>query len=559
MKVTFSDKSVHVHHGIHSPLFDDHGNVRGVVSVAEDMTAQRRSQELLRLVLDNAFDAIATIDEGGIVQSFNRIGEQLFGYPASEIIGQNVKLLMPGPYRGEHDGYIANYLRTGKAKIIGIGREVEGRRKDGSVFPLELFVSEFHLDGERLFTGNLRDLTERKKLEDQLRQSQKMESIGRLAGGVAHDFNNMLAVILSYADELMERFSSDDSVREDLREIRDAGRRAAGLTRQLLAFSRRQILQLKPLLLSEVVSGMEKFIGRLIGEDIRLEYRLAPGLPLVIADEGQIEQVLMNLVVNSRDAMPRGGRLLVETALAGLDEDYARDHVAVKPGEYVQLSVTDSGTGMDEATRLQIFEPFFTTKERGKGTGLGLATVYGVVKQLGGYIWVYSEVGKGTTFKVHLPVAAETQLATGSTAATPAIHRAATETILLVEDDPSVRGAAKRILKGAGYTVIEADNGKRALELLQELKEPLHLLLSDVVMPEMGGHDLAERFAALLPGVPVLFMSGYSENAISEGGVLKPGIQLLQKPFDRDSMLKRVREVLDSRPPNGPILPRGSA
>ncbi|MBD0373775.1 MAG: PAS domain S-box protein, partial [Pyrinomonadaceae bacterium] len=383
------------------------------------------------------------------------------------------------------------------------------------------------------------DITERKTLEEQLRQAQKMEAIGQLAGGVAHDFNNLLTVITGYSDLAMRRLQTEDPLRRNIEEVKKASDRAAALTRQLLAFSRKQVLQPKVLDLNAVVSELENMLLRLIGEDIELRTALGAELGSVKADPGQIEQVLMNLAVNARDAMPEGGKLTIETENVYLSEEYAARHIGVTPGHYVMLAVTDSGTGMDEKTRARIFEPFFTTKELGKGTGLGLSTVYGIVKQSGGNIWVYSEVGRGTTFKVYLPHVDE---GAQDYKRTPEMEEVlqGTETILLAEDEELVRNLAREVLETYGYQVLEAANGGAALLICERYMEPIHLLVTDVVMPELSGRALADRLAQLRPEMKVLYMSGYTDNAIVHQGVLDEEANFIQKPFTPDALARKV-------------------
>lgn len=380
-------------------------------------------------------------------------------------------------------------------------------------------------------------------LEQQLRQAQKVEAIGRLAGGVAHDFNNLLTLIGGYADLTLGQLPQGDPLHENLEEITSAARRAAELTRQLLAFSRRQILAPKVIDLNAVVAGTEKMLRRLIGEDIDLVATPEPELWRVKADAGQIEQIIMNLAVNARDAMPDGGRLTLETQNVELDDAYARAHVAVQPGPYVMLAISDTGSGMDDETLGHLFEPFFTTKGPGQGTGLGLATVYGIVKQSGGNIWVYSEVGRGTTFKVYLPRVDEPL--DSATPPKPSASLRGTETILLVEDERGVRLLALRVLEGNGYSVLEAAEGPTAIELVRQYEGPIHLLVTDVVMPHMGGRAVADAVTSLRPTVKVLYLSGYTANAIVHRGVLDPKTPFLEKPFTPATLASKVREVLD--------------
>ncbi len=385
---------------------------------------------------------------------------------------------------------------------------------------------------------------ERKRLEEQLRQSQKMEAVGRLAGGIAHDFNNLLTIINGYSQLLLDRFAPRDQARVQVEEIKKAGDRAATLTRQLLAFSRRQVLQPQVLNLNAVVANVDTMLRRLIGEDIDLVTVIGEALGRVQADPGQIEQVILNLAVNARDAMPQGGKLTIETANVELDEAYTCSHAAVAPGRYVMLAVSDSGIGMDAETQAQIFEPFFTTKEKGKGTGLGLATVYGIVKQSGGHLWVYSEPGKGATFKVYLPQVEE---ANGTVAASQARVKSlrGAETILLVEDEEAVRKLASRILQEYGYKVLESTSAEQALQIGERHKEPIDLLVTDVVMPGMGGREVAGHLAFLRPEMKVLYMSGYTDDAIIHHGVLQAGVAFMQKPFTPEVLARKVREVLD--------------
>ena len=382
--------------------------------------------------------------------------------------------------------------------------------------------------------------------EERLLLSQKLEAVGQLAGGIAHDFNNLLTAILGYCQLSLRHLQERDPLRRNIEEIRKAGERAASLTRQLLAFSRKQVMQPLVFDLNSVIGDLEKMLRRLIGEDIELKTRLRPDLGNVKADPGQIEQVILNLVVNSRDAMPSGGKLTIETANCYLDEAYALQHIAVVPGAYIMLAVSDTGVGMEEETRKHIFEPFFTTKEQGKGTGLGLATVYGIVKQSGGNIWVYSEVDKGSTFKIYLPRVdeeAEEYKRSDAVADSPK----GTETILLVEDDEMVRRLAREVLQTNGYQVLELDTGELAAMVCREHEGQVHLLLTDVVMPAISGPELANQLQSSYPDMRVLYMSGYTDDAIVRHGVLEPGTNFIEKPFTPEALARKVREVLDKR------------
>ncbi|HET7100794.1 MAG TPA: response regulator [Terriglobia bacterium] len=385
----------------------------------------------------------------------------------------------------------------------------------------------------------------RRRLEEQLQQSQKMEAIGRLAGGVAHDFNNLLTIITGYSQLILDRLDADDPVRGQINQIKEAGDRAAALTRQLLAFSRKQVLSPRLLDLNEVVAGIDKMLRRLIGEDIELITASSPGLSRVKADPGQIDQVIMNLAVNARDAMPQGGRLTIETANVTLGEGESGRLPVITPGPYVMLAISDTGTGMTEEVKKQIFEPFFTTKERGKGTGLGLSTVYGIVKQSEGYIWAYSEPGKGTSFKIYLPPvdAAEEKRAKKTGARVGA--KGGSETVLVVEDNEALRSFVRSVLEAQGYMLLEAGDSEEAIRLIENTTGPIHLLLTDVVMPRMSGPELADHLKPQYPEAKVLYMSGYTDNSIVHHGVLTPGTHFLQKPFVAETLRKKIREILD--------------
>jgi signal transduction histidine kinase len=434
--------------------------------------------------------------------------------------------------------------------------ESTGIRDDGSKLSVHIHVfPTFELNGEISgFIEVVEDISDRKKAEQkmlslqaQLQQSQKMEAIGRLAGGIAHDFNNLLTVISVQSQFALRGLWEGDPLKEKLKDIEQAAGRAENLTRQLLAFSRRQILEIKVVNLNHILKDMEKMLRRVIGEDIELKVELADDLGMVKVDPVQMEQVILNLVVNAKDAMPQGGKLSFETANAELDEEYFfRSHAGMIPGSYVILSITDTGVGMTKEVREHIFEPFFTTKEKGKGTGLGLSTVYGIVKQSGGYIYAYGEPNKGTTFKIYLPQVFEPAKELAKEVTSEEIPRG-NETILVVEDDPMVRRLAVDILRGQGYTVLEAEAGGDALLISEQYKEPIHLILTDVVMPHMSGAQLIERLKQVRKDFTVLYMTGHTDEAIIQQGILEKGINLIHKPFTLGKLGRKVRKVLDKK------------
>jgi len=424
--------------------------------------------------------------------------------------------------------------------------EATWKRKDGHLLTVQLSVRAVrngtgHVEYYETF---VRDVTDQRRLQQQLLQSQKMEAVGRLAGGIAHDFNNLLTVITSYSDLLLEDLGTDDPKRSDVEQVRKAADGAAALTRQLLAFSRQQVVEPRVVSLNAVVESLQKILRRVLGEDVDLATTPGSDLGAVRADVGQLEQVLMNLAVNARDAMPTGGKLTIETDNVEHDPAFARGQGAAAVRQFVMLAVTDTGVGMDEATKARVFEPFFTTKAPGKGTGLGLATVYGIVQQSGGFIWVYSEPGHGTTFKIYLPrVDAPAE---GAVVAAVGPVARGTETVLLAEDSAAVRAVARQVLERQGYTVLEAPDGELALQLAQRHSGPIHLLLTDVVMPGMSGRQLADRLALARPDMKVLYASGYTDDSVVRHGVLEEGTPYLQKPFTPESLARKVRDVLDS-------------
>jgi len=524
------------------------GNLGASAAAArKDLAAVlEKSEHLVPALLDSASQAIIGADSSGRIVLANARTLEMFGYERSELLGGLVDQLLPEASREKHVADRTDYMAHPRVRPMGIGMELAGRRKDGKEFPVEVSLS-FVRTPEGVFAiAFVTDITQRKKLEEQLMHAQKMEAVVRLAGGVAHDFNNMLTVVSGYNQMILEQVSPLDPVRGYAEEILKASDRAAALTNQLLAFSRRQITQPRIFNVNEILTQTEKMLRRLIGEDIELALQLKEGVGNIKADPGHLEQAIVNLATNARDAMPNGGHLTVETCNVFLDEDYAKTHPGVQAGEYIMIAVSDTGHGMDRETKRRIFEPFFTTKERGKGTGLGLATVYGIVKQAGGDIWVYSESGRGTTFKLYFPKAAESASeAEGGSAPVPA--REAGETILVVEDEQGVRELTAKMLKGLGYNVLVASGGTQALEIGNSHKGQIALLLTDVVMPGMSGTQLAQELQRRRPDIKVVYISGYTENTISHHGVLDPGVVFLGKPFGRDALGSKLREALGKR------------
>ena len=516
--------------------------VRGALERERMKRQLREREEYFRSLIEQAMDIIAVLDADGAVRYASPSVLPLLGYGAEELVGQHIFDLVHPDDVGAAMTVFAEGVATGQGvRLLGL----QVRHKDGTYRSLEA-IGRYLLDDPvvRGVVINARDVTERRSLERQLLQAQKMEAVGRLAGGIAHDFNNVLTAIFGYADLLTEELPAGSPARQDLEEIRKAATRASALTRQLLAFSRQQVLAPVVLSVNDLVDDVGKMLRRLVGEDVELRLILARDAGNVRADSGQLQQVIMNLVVNARDAMPTGGKLVIETADAELTEQYAELHQAVIPGRYVMLAVSDTGVGMDAQTKARIFEPFFTTKEKGKGTGLGLSTVYGIVKQSGGYVWVYSEPGHGTTFKLYLPrvdAPAEPQAPPRETATLTG-----TETILLAEDDEILRPLTKGLLAKLGYTVLDAESAEQALAVAGARQGPIHLLVADVVMPGASGRELARRLAQSRPETRVLYVSGYTDDAIVHHGMLEPGLKFLQKPFTPAALARKVREVLDA-------------
>jgi PAS domain S-box-containing protein len=504
--------------------------------------ALRCSEERYRTLVESSFDGIFVQRAGKIAFANTRLAEML-GYERDEIEGRDYFCIY---YPEERQLIYDRAAAPLQLEPPPLQYEVRLQRKDGSALEVEMNARIATFEGDVATQICVRDITERKRLEQQLLQAQRLEGIGRLAGGVAHDFNNLLTAIIGYSDILLIKTSDGDPFRDKIQQINRAAERAAQLTAQLLAFSRKQVLEVKVLDLNHVVRDFEKILHRVVGEDIELFTHLHPDLGKVRADPSRIEQILMNLAVNARDAMPDGGKLTIETSNMFLDEPYAQRHPEVQPGPHVMVAVSDSGNGMDAGTLSRIFDPFFTTKEKGKGTGLGLSTLYGIVKQHQGHISVYSEPGQGTVFKVYLPLVSESVELVPQDAEAfrkPTGH----ETVLVVEDDKIVRDLACEFLQELGYSVISAESPGQAIEISSRYPGSIDLLLTDVVMPGMDGPRLYRQLSPSRPAMRVLFMSGYSENLIATHGVLNPGIHFIPKPFTMNSLASKVRETLDDR------------
>ncbi|PYX48805.1 MAG: hypothetical protein DMG79_10865 [Acidobacteria bacterium] len=533
------------------PYRDSHGKVIGLLGISRDITdrkladeERRQSQQKLTIHFEHTPLAVVEWDTHFRVSAWNPSAERIFGYSRAEALGQHASFIIPAQFRKHVED-----VWQGLIKQNGGTRSTNDNvTQDGRTISCEWYNTPLVDDsGKVLGVASLaQDVTERVALEERLRQSQKMEAVGRLAGGVAHDFNNLLTVIIGYSQILAEGVPAGSQLADSTAQIKSAADKAAGITRQLLAFSRKQVLSPRVINLNDVMLNLDSLLRRLIGEDIEVLTVPSNDLGSVKADPGQIEQVIMNLALNARDAMPQGGKLTLETANAQLDDSYARGHQTVDPGRYVMLAVSDTGHGMDEETTARIFEPFYTTKEVGKGTGLGLSMVYGIVKQSGGYIWVYSEPGRGTTLKIYLPrvdLPAEETVADNR----PKSVQRGTETILLVEDDPQLRQLSSSILIHCGYKVLVAGSAEEGLAICKENHRDIRLLITDVIMPRMNGRQLAEQIVLLSPTVRVLYISGYTSNAIVHYGVLDAGLWFLPKPFTLSALIAKVREVLDSK------------
>jgi len=527
------------------------GGLDGFAKVTRDVSDYVRTVEELRdkaelidAMMNAMVDSVVLIDETGIIRRANGATERIFGYAQAELVGRNVKMLMPEEIAARHDAIIADYLRTGVARIIGIGREVEGRRKDGTFFPIDLAVGEVVQNRQRMFIGTMRDISERRTLEAQFRQAQKMEIVGQISGGIAHDFNNMLTVIFGNLELVLEggRMSAQDQ--KNLEVVQQAAEKAARLTSQLVAFSRRQPLAPQDIDCQQLLQGVERLLQRVMPADVVVTVHPAQKLWKAFVDPVQLESAILNLALNARDAMPDGGALTIESANAVLDEAYAGRQTEVAPGPYVMIAVTDTGTGMPHEVVARAFEPFFTTKGVGKGSGLGLSMVHGFVKQSRGHVQIYSEVGQGTTIKLYLPRAAgeadDAQVEMGGLDR-PETGRA---TILLVEDEPEVRAFSADQLRSLGYRVFDAANGDEAMMLMQKGLAP-DLLFTDVVLTgSMNGRQLAAEVCKLRARTKVLFTSGYPVAALVHNGRLDEGVELLLKPYRRRELAARIAELL---------------
>jgi len=529
------------------------------------LTVRNLEDRMFVGLLEAAPDAMVCVDGDGQIALVNAQAERLFGYGRDELIGQPVEMLVPDAVRDAHPGHRVAWVADPRPRPMGAGMELAGRRRDGTTFPAEISLSAIDTDEGILVTAvvidvterleiqaereRLRAQTERDRMERQLHQSQRLESLGQLAGGVAHDFNNLLGVISNYASFAGEEVARQlpggrgQGVRDDIGQIEQAAERAAGLTHQLLAFARQETIQPRVLNINEVVESVEQLLIRTLGEHIELVTDLADSVNPVLADPGQIEQVLVNLAVNARDAMPHGGKLTIQTANADID-DSAADQAELPAGHYVTVKVSDTGTGIPKDVLDRVFEPFFTTKPKGEGTGLGLATVYGIINQADGHVRIYSEPGLGTILTALLPVTEQNLTAATPPPAQP--RRGHGETVLVVEDEAAMREVTRRILDRNGYHVVAAASGHDALHILASQLEHIDVLLTDVIMPHMQGKELADKIRVLQPAARVVFMSGYTQGLLGEQGVLEPGISLIEKPFSETTLLTKLHEILSA-------------
>jgi PAS domain S-box-containing protein len=536
----------------HAPVVDEEGTVIGVCLNARDISTRKQAERALREsearyrdLFDNASDLVCATDPSGRFLYVNRAWHHAIGLSDAELRHRG---FLDGVHPDSRGRYEEVVRRTLAGETLTHVELVLVTSSDSPITVEGNLSCTFENGRPVMLRGIYRDVTERKRVEDQLRRAERMQAAGRLAGGMAHEVNNMMTGVIGFSEFLLRSFAEDDARRAEVQEIIRAGTRASDVTRQLLAFTRQQLLHPEVLDVNGVVSGIEKMLRRSLGEDHLLELKLSPGVGEIRADRGQLEQVLINLTLNARDAMRAHGRVTVATGQVSLDEVYAQSHggIGIPPGEYVFLSVTDTGSGMSHEVQARIFEPFFTTKPVGQGTGLGLSTVYGIVKQSDGFVWCYTEPGHGSTFKIYLPRASVRSLPL-TPAGTPAELRGGNETILVVEDEDVVRAMACRGLREQGYTVLEARHGREALDQLEEGRDAIDLVISDVVMPELGGRELGSHLAALQPELPILYMSGYTGDDVIQRGLLEPGVPFQQKPFTPEGLARKVREMLDGR------------
>jgi hypothetical protein len=552
-----------------SPIADDAGNVIGVASMSRDISERQRAEIRFQGVLEAAPDAIVGITDDGSITLVNAQAERLFGYTREDLVGQSIEILVPERARAAHPWHRTRYFNRPVPRPMGAGMQLAACRKDGTEFPVEISLSVLDTDDGPVVLSAIRDVTdrlemqaarerlknqaERERLEAQLQQSQRLESLGQLAGGVAHDFNNLLAVMLNYttfvAEEIADAAAMDPSgrwedARHDIAQILRAGERATELTHQLLAFGRREVVRPQVLDLNVVVREVQQLLTRTLGEHVQLHTDLARHPWPVLADPGQLEQVLVNLAVNARDAMPEGGTLTIATVNRDLDEQAAELYPILQPGRHVELRIADTGTGIEPEIAQRVFEPFFTTKPKGQGTGLGLATVYGIVTQAGGTITITSTPGAGTTFTLLFPATDQAPVVAEPTA--PRARTRGGETVLVVEDEEALREVTRRILTRNGYRVLTASGGPEALKIAENTGEHIHLLLTDVIMPHMLGTELAAKLRELRPSARVLYMSGYAQPVLASQGTLAPGLTLVEKPFSEPDLLEQVRRVLDA-------------
>ncbi len=537
------------------PVLNDDGELIEIVHTIKDITDRKRiekelreSEEKYRLLADNVSDIIFIMSTDLKFIYISPSVYKITGYTVEEVIEQPIEDVMTvDSYETALELFEKDLAKDLKDISGSRTLDLELKHKNGSIIWIEVIVSFlFNQDGvpDRIM-GTIRDISERKQLEEQLRQALKMEAIGRLAGGVAHDFNNALTTIMGISELLLMKMDPEDYVSGGINEIRRAGNQCAGLTRQLLAFARKQPMEMKVLDLNNVIINIDKMLSRLIGEDVKLEQCLTSDLKSIKADIGQIEQIILNLAVNARDAMPNGGKLIIETANVFLDEDYADRHISITSGHYVMLAVSDTGSGMDKETSSKVFEPFFTTKEESKGTGLGLSTVYGIVKQSNGYIWVYSEQEMGTVFKIYFPIVDEVADVIEEETHTAPGRFQGSETILLVEDDDSTRKTITKILSRIGYIILEAVDGEEAVKISQEYNKPIHLVISDVVLPGMNGKELTEKLISQYPDIKAIYMSGYTDNIVVQHDIIDKGEEFFQKPLRPGLLLSKVRSILE--------------